>query len=582
MIVKMKKLTLLCLAAMKQNTVDRLADLGAVQVTADKLNDSGDRPALAAELTRLERVIGEIRSFDKPEEKSSFSASPEVLFSELEAKLIKYDALEKELDLLNRQRETFLPWGEFSPEAVAKLKKNSIFVTLCSLSSEEFKKFSAPEGAVVHIVSADKALTRFAVITTTVPPENLPKAQLPENTSLTEVNNRMKEIKLEADELYKQISRAQGALPILLDYQAELQNKYDFLACRDSMAQYGEIAVLTGFVPVPEVDKLTLAAKENGWGIQLEDPAENENPPVLLDMPKWLNPIRPLLEFLGILPGYREVDVSAPMLLFMTIFFSMIVNDAGYCALFLIPSIYCIWRFRDSAKGRQVAALFTLFSFVGLIWGILAGSWFGVAWGGIDFLTNEANKNNNIQFICFTLAVIQLSLGHLIQLFKELKFRNIIVQLGWILVLSGFYIVAVKVVAYPGAMPEAVKYLIGTGVAILLIFNVKWNDVGAIFNFPFEIINCFTDTLSYIRLFAVGMAGGYMASCFNMMGCSIMAGAAWAIPFGVLVIFLAHVLNIALSMISVLVHGVRLNTLEFSSHTSLTWAGSEFKPLKKK
>ena len=61
-----------------------------------------------------------------------------------------------------------------------------------------------------------------------------------------------------------------------------------------------------------------------------------------------------------------------------------------------------------------------------------------------------------------------------------------------------------------------------------------------------------------------------------------MAGAAWAIPFGVLVIFLAHVLNIALSMISVLVHGVRLNTLEFSSHTSLTWAGSEFKPLKKK
>ena len=107
MIVKMKKLTLLCLAAMKQNTVDRLADLGVVQVTADKLNDSGDRPALAAELTRLERVIGEIRSFDKPEEKSSFSASPEVLFSELEAKLIKYDALEKELDLLNHG-ENFL------------------------------------------------------------------------------------------------------------------------------------------------------------------------------------------------------------------------------------------------------------------------------------------------------------------------------------------------------------------------------------------------------------------------------------------------------------------------------------------
>lgn len=582
MIVKMKKLTLLCLAALKRETVDRLAELGAVQVVAEKLNDSADRPAIAAELTKLERVIGEIRSFDKPEEKGSFSASPEVIFNELEAKLIKYDSLEKELDLLYRQREILQPWGEFSPETIAKLKKNGIFVTLCSLSSEEFKSFTAPENSVIQTVTADKAMVRFAVVSTSVPSEDLPKVQLPENTSLTEVNNRIQEIGKEAHALEIQLSKAHGALPALLDYQAELQNKYDFLSCIDGMEQYGEIAVLTGFVPVPEVEKLKHAAQENGWGIQLEDPAEDENPPVLLDLPKWLNPIRPLLEFLGILPGYREVDVSAPMLLFMTIFFAMIVNDAGYCALFLIAALFGIWRFRASAKGRQVAALFTLFSFFGLIWGILAGSWFGVAWGGIEFLTDEANKNNNIQFICFTLAVIQLSLGHLIQLFKELKFRNIIVQLGWISVLAGFYIVAVKVVAYPGAMPEAVKYLIGAGVAVLLVFNVKWNDVGAIFNFPFEIINCFTDTLSYIRLFAVGMAGGYMASCFNMMGCSIMAGAAWAIPFGVLVIFLAHVLNIALSMISVLVHGVRLNTLEFSSHSSLTWAGTEFKPLKKK
>ena len=88
------------------------------------------------------------------------------------------------------------------------------------------------------------------------------------------------------------------------------------------------------------------------------------------------------------------------------------------------------------------------------------------------------------------------------------------------------------------------------------------------------------DVLSYIRLFAVGMAGFYIASSFNGMGVNICKYSPLLLLAGVVVIVFGHVLNLALCVMSVMVHGVRLNTLEFSNHIGLRWAGSTFKPFK--
>ena len=91
------------------------------------------------------------------------------------------------------------------------------------------------------------------------------------------------------------------------------------------------------------------------------------------------------------------------------------------------------------------------------------------------------------------------------------------------------------------------------------------------------------DVLSYIRLFAVGLSGTYIAQCFNDMGSMLYAGqTGWKlIVFGLcgaLVIVIGHVLNIVLGMMSVLVHGLRLNTLEFSNHMQINWEGKAYKP----
>ena len=582
MIVKMKKLTLFCLASKRMETLDRLAHMGAVQVETSVMADSAERPQLAAELTRIDRVAGAIRSFPAPEHKQNYKVSGKALLNEIDAKLETHSSLTKTLDSLLREESALAPWGEFDPLMIKKMAKKGIFVYLCEASTEEIEaiELALPDTAALKLLGGKRNRKRFAVVAS-APVDDLPTVHLPADKSLAEVQTNINEVNAERAELAKKISEAYGALPKLAAYRAQMEGEFDFISARDAIQDHGEISVLTGFIPARECERLTEEAHKNGWGISFTDPGEEEPVPVLLDLPRWLNPIRPLLEFLGILPGYREIDVSLPMIIFMSIFFAMIINDAGYSILYLAVALVIMYIARHKVKIRQAAALLALFSMAGFVWGVLAGGWFGIEWGGLKFLTNESTRNGNIQFVCFTIAMIHMSIGHISQLFRELKIRNILSQIGWLLVLAGFYIIATKVIAYPGEPPKIANYLLGTGIGLLLVFHVRWMDFGSIFNFPFDIINCFTDILSYIRLFAIGIAGGHMAASFNMMSWQIMDSGWWAIPLGILLVLVAHLLNLTLGMVSVLVHGVRLNTLEFSNHIGVTWSGNEFKPLKK-
>lgn len=95
---------------------------------------------------------------------------------------------------------------------------------------------------------------------------------------------------------------------------------------------------------------------------------------------------------------------------------------------------------------------------------------------------------------------------------------------------------------------------------------------------PFDVIGNFADLVSYVRLFAVGSAGLAVAIAFNELAIGPgIDGVGDAIKASI-VLFLGHSLNIVLCLMSILVHGVRLNTLEFSRHVGLEWAGFHYEP----
>ena len=95
------------------------------------------------------------------------------------------------------------------------------------------------------------------------------------------------------------------------------------------------------------------------------------------------------------------------------------------------------------------------------------------------------------------------------------------------------------------------------------------------------VVNVFSDIVSYIRLWAVGLAGAAISNTVNTMAGPLLGHAILFIAFVALILF-GHGLNMILNLLSVIVHGVRLNTLEFSSHLGMSWSGFKYNPFAEK
>ena len=127
--------------------------------------------------------------------------------------------------------------------------------------------------------------------------------------------------------------------------------------------------------------------------------------------------------------------------------------------------------------------------------------------------------------------------------------------------------------------------LVAVGFCLSFIFaNYEGNIVKSILSSLTNIVsvllgvvNVFSDIVSYIRLWAVGLAGAAISATVNELAGPLLGNFMFMILAIILLVF-GHGLNMVLNVLSVIVHGIRLNTLEFSSHLDMSWSGHKFKP----
>jgi len=594
MIVPMKKVTLLCLATEREATLREIRYLGALHIVVGKLNETDDRSATQSLLANVEKSVRCLEArIGNSEETPDHQFEPRQLYDKVSHEMTKHAAIEQEIDSLYRIKESLAPWGDFSPETIKELVTGGIFVYCCEASHKIYDEYLERKDITVEEVSSDKALTRFVIfVREELDTKDLPLAILPDDKSLNKVKEQIKKAEIQRNMIDKELDSLACQTSVIKTYCAEVEERLEFMSARDSMADHEQIISIQGFIPDTKMTEVDEYAKKHGWALLIEAPAADDQVPTLITLPKAFKMVQPLFEFLGISPGYNEIDVSVGVLFFFTIFFGIIVGDAGYGSLFLISTLAAaIFMKNKSNKVKLALRLSTILSLSTITWGALSGNWFGLAAPGIKFLTEADStvKNANVMLICFVIAVAQLSMGHIWQAIVHGKVRKAFGQLGWILLLGGNFFLTIKLLVYPGAFPVYMYYLYGAGMILIIFCDVNWKDVGEAFNFPFSVINSFVDILSYIRLFAVGLAGYEIARSFNGMGGSLIniPDLSWwmmllCVLGGALVIVFGQALNIVLCLLSVLVHGVRLNTLEFSNHVGLTWAGIDFKPFKKK
>ena len=606
MIVPMKQLLLLCSSRAKTSALAALRALGCVHVALEVRDSEAIRQASSA-LSASERAL---RILDVAEKNGTFAFRPEASSPIASLDLTALLATAKEqaakpvttvdevnlvAEMVTRLREEafalrleetrYAPFAEVNPATMAKLASAGLPVTLFKVPESTT---DLPAGAFTFATEAGFTYGAW------VSPEPLPAAceVIPTPTrSTTERREALGNALVEADDLVAALcEEAPKVRPALQKALAACAAERTAAEVATNLRDEGAVAYLKGYIPEPATEALTQRAAEEGWGLLLAEPdPEDPNVPVLLEPPKGFRAIGTLFKGLGILPGYSEGDCSVPFYVFFSIFFAMLVGDAGYGAIMLAGTLAAAAKFRKNAAAKPVFLILTVFCLATIVWGILSGTYFGIAKEALPCCLKciptvaWLGQDANIMFLCFLIGAVHISVARLWNaalLFPNIKFIG---QIGWLGVTWSMFLIVCGIVVSWFASPAWTWYMLGGSVVLILIALISdiRHEAVNIGMLPLNVISAMGDIISYVRLFAVGLASVKVAENFNSMALGLDLPLVVRVIAVAAILLVGHGLNLAMGALSILVHAVRLNTLEFSNAKGITWAGQPYTPFRK-
>ena len=471
-------------------------------------------------------------------------------------------------------------WGDFDPAQIQDLARQGIYMRLYQVPAKEMGIF--PSEAVVKRVASKGNIVYCAVVSREQLDIALKEVEIPK-ASISHMRKRLNEDHKTIEALRDDLRSSFCYHPELERIRHSLRKELEFREALHGMGQAEGFTYIVGFIPSDAQEMVSVLAKKEHWGILISEPAEQDIIPTFIRNPRWISLIAPVFKVLEVVPGYHELDVSAMFLIFLSLFFGMIIGDAGYGAVYFLLTILAQWRWGKKTRDKSVFFLFYLFSFCAIIWGLLTGTVFGQEWylnAGSKALAPILNNTKFLQAFCFFLGAFHLTLAHSWQALVKLPSPKALADIGWICVLWAAFFMA-KLLILGDSFPLFGNWLLGTGIVLVILFTSPKRNVlktigSGLATVALSLMNNFTDVVSYIRLFAVGLAGVAIANTVN----TLAAETGGNILAKVLILFVGHTINIILGPMSVLVHGIRLNVLEFSGHANVTWSGISYKPLK--
>ncbi len=634
MIVPMKKVSLIIMGDKKTETLKKLRKLGMIHIEITE--GSGERlNELKEQISLLESAVFIVGNKKSTEEKEitvdeSLNIAREISFLTEEKKNCQAEQI-----ALNSELERLKEWGELEPSSIADLVNKGVDVSFYEIPKTEYE--SLDDSVKTIKLSSNKNSVKCLLIKSGLEGEdeilsslNNYKLELPQ-ISTEEMKQKLVVLGDKINSIDEKILSYGSYTNALKNAVKACEKEIEFEIYATGMADENlsddnnrnvSVAYFKGYVEAENLDKLKDTAKANSWGILVEEPCEEDDVPTKLKNNKFVSLIYPLTDFLGAVPGYFEYDISGWFLAFILIFFGIIFGDGGYglfiCAVAAIPII------KSLAAKKTVSPTFLLIGLLGLstvLWGTLTCTWFGLSpeqipqWLqnlSIPVISNVYENRiwhpfwtqgdvglttaQNLQIFCFSLALIQLTIAHIKGAIRNKSSLKMLGDIGSILQLFGIYYLVLSLVVNPevfsfGLVISGIPVgtvaivLIGLGFVLSFVFsNYEGNIIKSILasltnivSVLLGVVNVFSDIVSYIRLWAVGLAGAAIAATVNELAGPLFGNFLFMIIAIVLLVF-GHGLNMILNVLSVIVHGIRLNTLEFSSHLDMSWSGHKFKP----
>ena len=611
MITKMTKYSFVLLTGEKEGFLEQLQELGVVDISRSVKPVDQDSSEMLAKATKAKKTIEFLEGIDYTKDADYEAISKTT--THIEGSPVEYvdgckariSVLESDLANTLKQVSARYPWGEFDKAALDGLADLGYKVRYYSVDEKRFD----PQWAELYplqVVSNHNKKVWFVTVSPKDEVYSFPvqETAAPEGTA-AQADAEVADIKSEIVKCKAGLMNAKDYIPAIKEScNSDLVELDRYLADNAAVgAAEDMLTVFTGFAPAENDTELVEAFEKMGILYIKEDAVQEDNPPIKLKNNWFTRQFEVFTEMYG-MPVYTEFDPTPIVAPFYLLFFAMCMGDAGYGIILLL---FGLLLNKGILKVGMFDGLGNIISLLGagtILVGTVLGTFFGTSlfdaawvpqWLKSCMIVGDIEIPSigvlNIQMIlAMGIGIFHICLAMTVKAIcytKRFGIKENIATWGWLLLIVGGVILALlgvgKIIS-PEAMKWAVIAVGGISALAIYIFNTPGRNplvnIGAglwdTYNMATGILG---DVLSYLRLFALGLAGGMLGQAFNNLAISVKGDSpvTW-LPF-VLILVIGHVMNIMLSGLGAFVHPMRLTFMEYFKNAGYEGKGAAYNPL---
>ena len=603
MVAKMKKFTFLVFHKDYDSFLHDLRELGMIHVVQrdQAMLQSEELQQFIAETRRLNEAKKTLqKAIDKksPLPPNEISVEKGMMIPDrISAIENEKTVLTQQLQVSLREREALRPWGNFDPENLARLEEAGYHVSLLIVPDKAYKpEWEEQYNAIV--IHREGSKTYFVTITQEgdlADRLNLEELKRP-RLSLQELDKLIATLKERISEKEATLRKLTADLPSLEAAIRELNTRIFFTRVAHSAARVADekLLLLQGWAPEDNVPEIVSYLESKDVYFEMADPLPEDDVPIKFKNNRFTRLFEPIAE-LYMLPKYNEIDLTPFFAPFYMIFFGLSLGDIGYGTFLLVGTTLAMIFMKKAGKSmRGMLRLGQILGASTMVCGLLTGGFFGfnIYETHIPFFQNMKDQvyfdNQQMFVLSLILGVIQILFGMCLKIFNRIRqfgIMHALSTIGWVVLLLSFIVTYL----FPAVIPMGgTVHLAILAPAALLIFFFNAPGKNPLMNVGLGLWDTYNmvtgllgDVLSYVRLFALGLSGGILASVFNSLALGLKPDNVVAGPLVFLIIFLfGHAMNIFMNVLGAVVHPMRLTFVEFYKNAEFTGGGKRYEPFK--
>lgn len=602
MITKMKKLTFLVYHKEYEQFLQQIRELGAVHIVEKQLGEMDDKLQYFMQKRSLYKSVLQnmfLLADKAPEEKVHASLATDDLMKQYENLQAKIQDLLQQLPQISKEMAQLDMWGDFDWNSITRLEEAGLFVRFYSCSEKEFDEAWVNEHNAMVINERGGQLYFITVTSQEVEldrePLHLPDESLSQlKGKLVKTEDKLAQAREELKSFCKTYYRTMEAGSIQLEGDIELLK---VKRNSEEMAD-GVVVLLEGWIPEDKESEVVSLLESSGVYYEMRNATREDNAPIKLKNNAYTRMYEVLTQMYG-MPDYAEFDPTPILAPFFSLFFAFCMGDAGY-GLALIALGFILKKKLSKSLRGMMNLVITLGIFT-TVFGMILGTFFGVSLVELN-LPSELKEfmivgkigdtsYDKQMLLALIIGVVHISIAMLVKAIGQtvrFGFKESLSAWGWLLLVVGF--ITTGSLSFFKVISEDVStwaFILIGGIASIGIYplnNIHRNVFVNIGAGVWDTYNMATglmgDVLSYIRLYALGLAGGMLGGVFNQLAFMVndAAGPAIGWLFCGLILIFGHTLNIAMSCLSAFVHPLRLTFVEYFKNSGYEGKGEAYKP----